>query len=191
MKKITVIIIALAVLIIKPARADEQPRILKGIEFLSGFGRGRLVQKQDYQLVPLIIAFDFDIKPLTKRIGFNPASLVCFLIEPYVSLVAAPETDIEAGTSFLFKVGLVPEGSLFQPYIKSGVGVSYISLHTHEQSTQCNFISHLGAGFHYFLNEKLALTFEYRFRHLSNASIKQPNSGIDTHYALMGISRLF
>jgi hypothetical protein len=44
---------------------------------------------------------------------------------------------------------------------------------------------------HYFFTKTVALTFEYRFRHISNAEIKKPNRGIDSHFGLCGIVFLF
>ena len=173
------------------AWANEQPRSLQAVEFLSGYGQAELSKKKDYRIIPLIVDLDFNIKPLTKKFGFNPPSLVQFQLEPFLSLVTTPDSNLEVGTSFLLKLGLLPENWKLQPYVKGGVGMIYISQHTLEQSTQFNFISQLGLGFHYFINKDQALTLEYRFRHLSNASIKQPNSGIDNHFYLFGIAHHF
>lgn len=174
-----------------PVWAEEGGKALCAIDFLTGFGQADLIQKKDYRLMPFIIGFDFDMKPLTKKIGFNPPSMVHFQIEPFLALATSPDTNVEVGTSFLFKFGLLPESSKIQPYIKGGSGMLYMSQHTLEQSTQFNFISHAGLGFHWFFEPERALTVEYRFRHLSNASIKHPNSGIDSHYAILGITHRF
>ena len=192
MKKfIFILTIAMSFIIPKFSWPEEQQGCLQGVEFLTGFGRGDLKEKKDYRLIPFIVEFDFNLKSLTKKIGFNPPSLVQFQIEPLLSLVTNPDSNMEVGTSFLFKFGLLPESSKIQPYIKAGVGIIYISQHTLDQSTQYNFSSHFGAGFHYFFKKGRALSLEYRFRHLSNAGIKHPNSGIDNHFCLLGITRLF
>lgn len=192
MKKIIILtILAISFIIINSVKAEEQPRSLQGIEFLTGYGQGGLKGKEDYRVVPFAVAFDFNLKPLTKKIGFNPPSLVQFQLEPFLSLVTTPDSNMEVGTSFLFKLGLVPESWKFQPYIKFGTGMIYMSQHTLEQSTQFNFISSFGAGLHYFFNEDKAFSLEYRFRHASNAGIKHPNGGIDNHFCLFGVTRLF
>ena len=77
------------------------------------------------------------------------------------------------------------------PYVKFGAGPVYISQHTREQSTQFNFVDTAGVGFNWFYKENLAFSFEYRYRHLSNASIKHPNKGIDTNSFLVGMSFFF
>ncbi|MFH1577891.1 MAG: acyloxyacyl hydrolase [Candidatus Omnitrophota bacterium] len=186
----TIIVIALiSFIILKPAWTEEPG--LQGIEFLIGFAEGKLEQKKDYHLATLFVDFDFNIKPLTKKINFNPPSLVQFQLEPFFSLATQPEDNLEAGVSFLFKLGLLPETWKFQPYIKGGAGMIYITQHTIEQSTQFNFIPSYAAGLHYFFKQDTALTLEYRYRHLSNASIKSPNSGIDVDFLIAGITRLF
>ena len=75
-------------------------------------------------------------------------------------------------------------------YMEGGVGLIYTTQHTYEQSTQFNFTSELGGGIYLFLNKNktTALTVGYRFRHFSNASIKHPNNGVDTHSITAGIS---
>jgi len=188
---IIIIILTISFITFKTVWAEGQPKYLQAVEFLTGYGQAELSEKKDYHIIPFSIDFDFNIKPLTKKIGFNPPSLVQFQIEPFLSLVAQPESNMEVGTSFLLKLGFLPEASKFQPYIKGGVGMIYISQHTLEQSTQYNFLTHLGTGFHYIFKKDNAVTLEYRFRHLSNASIKQPNLGIDAHFCLFGITHLF
>jgi hypothetical protein len=192
MKRFILVFILLAYFVaLNPMCLDAQLMSLKGIGYLAGFGKADLAENKGYELIPFMVDLDFDIKPLTERIGFAPPSLVQFQIEPFLSLVASPDTNMEVGTSFLLKFGLVPEGWKFQPYVKCGTGVIWMSQHVSEQTTQFNFISSFGAGFHYFFTEDRALSLEYRFRHASNAGIKHPNGGIDNQFGLLGITHIF
>jgi opacity protein-like surface antigen len=131
------------------------------------------------------------MKPLTKKINFNPPSLLEFQIEPYIAGISDPEANIETGVAFFIKVGILPETSKFQPYIKAGSGFDYMSLHTREQGTQFNFASTGALGIHYFFKKNIAFTMEGRYRHLSNAGIDHPNSGINTAFAVTGITYQF
>jgi len=169
----------------------EKPKCLEGIEFFTGFGWGKLREKKDYHLTPLMVDFDLDLKPLTQKINFNPRQLLQFQIEPFISFVAEPDTNVEIGTSFLFKIGILPQTSKFQPFILAGPGMVYMTQHTREQSTQFNFIEQAGMGMHYFFRKNIAFTLEGRFRHLSNSGIKHPNSGINTQFIFAGISYQF
>lgn len=172
--------------------ADEaKPKSLEAIEFLSGFGKGSLRSKGSYRLIPLIVDFDFDLKPLAKKINLNPSQLLQFQVEPFFSPAFEPKANIEIGTAFFLKFGILPQTSKFQPYVKGGAGLVYMTLQTREQGTQFNFVDQVGVGFHYFFRANTALTLEGRARHLSNAGIDQPNKGIQTYFALLGISYQF
>lgn len=168
-----------------------KPKSLEAVEFLTGFGWGKLRVKQNYNLYPLIADFDFNLKPLIKKLNINPAQLLQFQIEPFISPVSSPNSNIEIGTSFFFKMGLLPQSSKFQPYAKIGAGMVYMSQHTREQGTQFNFIDQAALGMHYFFRKNTAFTLEGRFRHLSNAGIGGPNSGVNTYFVLTGISCQF
>jgi lipid A 3-O-deacylase len=67
----------------------------------------------------------------------------------------------------------------------------FTSLHTREQGTQFNFNEVAGVGMHYFFQKNIALTVEYRFRHISNCGIDSPNHGINQHFGVCGLSYLF
>jgi hypothetical protein len=172
---------------IPAAEAQVGEKTLEAIEFLTGFSWGDLRHRDDYHFRPVIVDFDLDLKQLTKKIKFNPRSLVQFQIEPFLGYISSPDSNFEMGTSFFFKFGLLPQTSKIQPYIKAGVGLDYMTLHTNEQSTQFNFISTGAVGTHIFFKENVALTLEGRYRHLSNASIDEPNTGINTYWGTVGI----
>lgn len=172
--------------------ADEgKPTSLKGIEFLGGFGHSNLEEQGDYDFIPLFVDFDFDLKPFIKRLGINYPGLVEFIEEPGLSLVLQPNSNVEIANNFLIKIGILPETSKFQPYFKGGVGLIYMTQHTREQGNQFNFNQYIGAGFHYFFKKNMAFTAEYRYRHLSDADIQKPNSGINAHMGLVGVSYRF
>lgn len=63
-----------------------------------------------------------------------------------------------------------------------------MSQHTLEQSTQYNFLPQAGAGLIYFLKPDLGLNLGYRYRHLSNSSLKRSNKGINVDMILAGLS---
>jgi len=194
MKKSNFLVILLGVILLisKKDYAEEiKPKYLQAIEYLSGFAWGKLRTKDNYNLYPLLLNFDFNLKPLTRKLNFNPRQLLQFQIEPFISFVSSPETNVETGTSFFLKMGILPETAKFQPYVKLGLGMVYMTQHTREQSTQFNFIEQGGLGLHYFFRKNTAFTLEGRFRHLSNASIKHPNTGINTYFVVAGLSYRF
>ena len=160
---------------------------LDGIEIYSGFFNADLKDREDYEGVPLLVSLDFDGRPLLSKFGLDLQGKFYFVLEPFVNAIISPDNNIEAGSNFLIKY-VFPLTDKFQPYFKGGLGALYMSQHVKEQSTQYNFLPQGGVGFHYFLNDTTAVGLEYRYRHLSNNSIKSPNNGIDANMFLGGIS---
>ena len=184
MKKVLYLLVAL--LIIAPVSSFA----LDSIEVLSGYMHADLERQGDYEVIPLLVGLNFDLKPGLSNIGLDIPGRLNFVLEPFVNTVYEPTSNVEVGSNFLIKY-VLPLTQTVQPYIKGGVGALYMSMHTDEQATQYNFLPQGAGGVHIFINEKTALTFEYRYRHLSNASTKHPNSGIDSDMFLGGISFFF
>ncbi len=156
----------------------------KEFGILTGFMDGELDKKDDYEVIPFILRFGFDLRPLIKNKSNN---LLEFLVEPFMSAVINPDSNLETGCNFLIKFApaITPR---FYPYVEGGVGLIYMTQHTREQSTQFNFTQTVGAGITYFIKKDLNLSLGYRYRHLSNASIKSPNKGIDSNSIICGIA---
>lgn len=163
-----------------------------GVEFLTGAGTASLRHKGVYRIIPVFVDFDFNLKPHLKKIKLDKyPGLIQFVLEPFVSYAFSPRDNAEIGNNFLIKIGFLPDNWKFQIYFKGGVGMLYMTQHTLEQSTQFNFNEYGGVGMHYFFMEHIAFTVEYRFRHISNAGIDHPNTGINTHIGLCGVSYRF
>jgi hypothetical protein len=170
---------------------EWKPKSLTQVEFLTGFSQSSLKKQGMYRAAPLLHAvFDFDAKVIFPKCERFPG-LLQLQIEPYIDPIYAPDPNIAFGSYFMLKVGIVPESFKLQPYLRMGPGVTYMTLHTYEQGSVFNF-SELGcAGAHYLISKNMALTVEYGFRHLSNAGLDDPNHGINTHFALVGVAYRF
>ena len=139
------------------------------VEILTGYLSADLKSKDDYVVIPLSVGLNFDSDKVLKKMGLKPVDELDFVVEPFFNTVLEPDKNIEFGSNFLMKYSF-PVHKKFRPYVKGGLGMVYMTQHTYEQSTQYNFLPQLGGGFHIFLKENLAVTCEYRYRHLSNAS---------------------
>ncbi|MFA5096353.1 MAG: acyloxyacyl hydrolase [Candidatus Omnitrophota bacterium] len=169
--------------------AEEAPqKTLTGIEVLTGFGWSNIKGQSNYNTVPFSVAFDLDLKKLAQKINFSPPQLLQFQIEPFIGLISNPKSNFETGVNFWLKMGFTPETWKFQPYIKLGAGLDYMTLHLREQGTQFNFVEYGALGMHHYFNANTALTVEGRWRHLSNCGIREPNDGINAYFLLTGIS---
>ncbi len=79
-------------------------------------------------------------------------------------------------------------GPSILPYLEGAVGFHYISetrMRNRVFSTNFQFGDHLGVGIRF---GRSGLDICYQFQHLSNASIKRPNAGINFHILRIGLA---
>ena len=76
----------------------------------------------------------------------------------------------------------------FVPFVDVGAGATATDIREPDLSTTFEFNLQGGGGTHYFLRDDLALTFQWRFIHLSNAGIKYTNLGVNNSTFLLGLS---
>jgi lipid A 3-O-deacylase len=74
------------------------------------------------------------------------------------------------------------------PYLFAGGGVLYVDLGLKTMGSQLNFSYGGGTGIQYLLRDDLALSAEYRYHHISNASTAEPNEPLNSSKILFGIS---
>lgn len=173
-----------------PLKAEEGLKngsCLKEVGAMFGFAKGHLSGFRDYEIIPFILRLGFDLSPFLKKFDIEPKGLAVFELEPFIGVVVSPNNNIEIGSNFLLKYAY-PLTKKIYPYAEGGIGVLYMSQHTREQATQYNFLPQAGAGVQYFVKENVSINAGYRYRHLSNASLKHPNKGIDVHMFLIGTS---
>jgi lipid A 3-O-deacylase len=192
-----VITCLLVVLTITPVWAEsdttpEEPhKWLREISLVTGYGAASLEKKSGaYEIIPVLPQFGFDINPLLKKMNITPRGTLEFIIEPLVNVVISPDSNAEIGFSLLLNYS-DNITSRIAPYIEGGLGAIHTTQNTHEQGTQYNFLTQVGAGLQFFLNDTFALKGGYRFRHMSNAGIDDDNSGINHHFVLVGLSYFF
>ena len=76
----------------------------------------------------------------------------------------------------------------FIPFFHAGVGFIALDADLTRQSDGLNFILQSGVGLHYFISQSTALTGEWRFHHISNASIHDRNAGINSSLFMLGLT---
>jgi len=74
------------------------------------------------------------------------------------------------------------------PYVELLAGVGATSLNVKEIDSNVTFVLEAGAGLAYMITERIAVSAGYRFYHVSNAGIAQPNAGVNAHEAVAGVS---
>ncbi len=169
-----------------------------------GYGDSTLTDKDKYRVIPLAVQlgvscdkyglgfsdwFERGIRAVFHK-DFRPAGLTTFIMEPFLSTVTSPDGNMEAGMNLLLRYAW-PVTEKIRPYCFGGGGAMFITQHLREQSTQWNFTPQVGAGIAVLVTEKTALSLEYRYRHFSNADLKEPNEGVNIDMVLFGITRIF
>ncbi len=165
---------------------------------LTGFARAKLDEKGNYDIIPAIARFGYNLdaigfgfcdllRPIFGKLRVKPKGFTEFILEPFINTVISPNYNIEAGCTILLKYSY-PLTEKIYPYAIGGGGGAFITQHTREEATQWGFTPQIGAGVSYFFRKDTALNVEYRYRHFSNADIKEPNTGINVDMFLFGIS---
>jgi lipid A 3-O-deacylase len=160
---------------------------LQEVGFLAGYGKGDLERQKSLEFIPLGVRFGFDLKPLGKKLGWEPKGLLEFVCEPYFGYNLQPKDNMEFGLALLLKYGFPLTEKLY-PFIEVGTGPYYMTWSTDSQSSQLNFDSQGGLGLLYFLERHWVVNAAFRYRHVSNADIKKPNGGIQSLVYLFGFS---
>ena len=79
-------------------------------------------------------------------------------------------------------------GTRVIPFLHAGIGFIALDADLSRQSDGLNFILQSGLGLHYFITQRTALTGEWRFHHISNASIHDRNAGINSSLFMLGVT---
>jgi hypothetical protein len=171
---------------------DTPHKWFRSFGFTTGYGVAPLDKKDDdYEVVPLLLQFSFDINPLAEKLHIkSKITDLELLIEPLANVVVRPSANAEIGCSFPLRYSL-KIAPWITPYVEIGLGFIYTTQHVHEQGSQFNFTTQLGIGTQFPLSDHYALTAGYRFRHVSNAGLSTPNRGVDFHFGVIGLTYIF
>ena len=163
----------------------SQPVRFDNLTFSTGYVWGDLKDNDDLEIIPFSVRFGFDIN---EFIGLRGPSTLQLGVEPFLNTIITPEEGVEVGFNVGFRyIAPVTDGVSIFGEISSGP--AYFSIDTVEQGDEgFNFISQFGAGLEFEITNKVAFTAGYRYRHLSNAGLDDPNSGINTNALITGVS---
>ncbi len=153
-----------------------------------GLGTGCLPEGT-YQPILLSGYIGIDLKKHFPKLARLSGTL-SFILEPQIRTILEPESAVECGLG----IGLhyrYPIRDSLSFYLMGSIGPHYLAIETSEQARGFLFTDSLEAGLYYHLTKDSAITLGYRFNHLSNAHLKLPNNGIDSHFAILGYSVFF
>ncbi len=116
---------------------------------------------------------------------FVPAILgnrIRWVLEMYGSIIHGHNHPLDGEFAFspLIFNYRYDRGGLFVPFIEGGEGIVLTTLDELNIGGPFEFSSQGGGGIQWFFSPNYALTFDARYRHMSNAGIKSQNSGLNT-----------
>jgi hypothetical protein len=114
-------------------------------------------------------------------------------VEPFMGLITetkkkGSEGSTEFGLALPVLIYHFNLGHGLSPFVMGGLGVMYKDLRGLNLGGKFTFMETVGAGLSYFMNENVAVSAEWRFRHMSNASIYKENAGLNSGIFLAGFS---
>jgi len=110
-----------------------------------------------------------------------------FLLEGTFLYMFEPKSGIAGGIAPGLRYNFLTN-TRFIPFFFAGVGFIALDADLARQSDGLNFILQSGVGLHYFISQQTALTGEWRFHHISNASIHDKNAGINSSLFMLGVT---
>jgi lipid A 3-O-deacylase len=110
-----------------------------------------------------------------------------FVLEGTFLYMSEPKSGIVGGIAPGLRYNFLT-GTRFIPFFFAGVGFIALDADLARQSDGLNFILQSGVGLHYFISQQTALTGEWRFHHISNASIHDKNAGINSSLFMLGVT---
>jgi hypothetical protein len=192
--KVFLSILLLGSVFVGPASAERPTdgigQWLQEVGVFVGYTDARLKRQQDMNSIPMGMRFGFDLKPFTKKFGWETKGMLELIYEPFLGVVAGPESNVEFALPFFFRYSF-PLTSKLLPYVEVGIGPYWTSQHTYEQGTQFNFVSQGGGGLTFLVNDHWGVNTGYRWRHVSNGGMGKPNAGIDAGVITLGASYYF
>jgi hypothetical protein len=192
MKKYLLIPVFLSAFISQSLVAQDQPGTPKKMRRVNEIGisggyafKSTPLPEGDYK--PILIMVN-----LAHKFTRNEFSKSSFWInfEPQINPVSVDHkyTDMEYGLN----IGMRYAYALFpnlMAYVMPGYGVYDITVQTERQANGYIFGINLPAGLNIKFNNGTALNFQYRFRHISNGGLKNPNLGINNNFLVFGVSQ--
>ena len=158
--------------------------------FLTGYGWAMDNLPQEPSIQHAVFMPSVSIRLSEKEWGSSfYKGIIQYQLEPVIGMITVPNQRMEFGVSAVgFKYNYTSLENRWLPYSTFGFGVIDEPIGHHVQGTDFNFILQTGFGVEYFLDAKHAINVQYRYRHISNACIKLPNSSINSSFILVGMS---
>ncbi len=171
---------------------DEKP--VEGVRLVEyGFAAGysfigEKMPEGNYQPILLMGSLVWNLFGDDIEAGVDNTGLQ-FYAEPQLNpaFVQQRVSAIEFGVNFGLRLERALNASS-SVYAAVGVGPHFINVETTMQARGFIFSDNFAVGLLHELLPGSRLNVQYRFRHISNASLRKPNLGIDNHFLSIGLA---
>ncbi len=185
---------ALAVLaLVRPAAAyDAEATFAKGTTIFGLQIGGGAANNVEGQRTVSDISF-ITATPRVSHLFFAPfgAGLLRSAVEPgleaWFQYYFSPDSATAQGLKLALRYHFIGLGRLV-PYIEGTAGVGGTSLRVPEIDSALTFVLEFGVGLSYFVTDTVALNAGYRFQHISNGHVSDPNRGFNSDSGVVGVS---
>ncbi|MBM4245370.1 MAG: acyloxyacyl hydrolase [Deltaproteobacteria bacterium] len=178
------LVAGLALTLPSPASGGDRSG-LQELAFTTAYG---FSDRDRIEVIPFYARFAWLFPDVIDEPLANVNLNLKWFLEPWVAGVTSPKQNaVEFGIT---PIGLKLEydaGQQVVPFLIAGTGVMYTGLGGYDLSGPFEFASFGGAGIELFLTDQLAMSFAWRWRHISNAGIEEPNRGLDTQFVMVGL----
>lgn len=102
----------------------------------------------------------------------------------------SPEGAVLAGATPILRYSFAA-GRILRPFVEAGAGVAFTDIGEPDLGGTIQFSPQAGAGAHWMLGRRRAVTFRYRLIHYSNGGFRSPNGGMNLHTFRVGLTRFY
>ncbi|HOJ52696.1 MAG TPA: acyloxyacyl hydrolase [Syntrophales bacterium] len=189
-RKAIVLIIPLLIAFVVPFPTGAGERPEKGCEIgiVSGVGTGHSTAG-NYHPILLATRLAWDIRKVLPQLAIWNGNL-SFIFEPQVNPAFSPHTDVELGLGLGLRY-IYKWSERLAPYLLGTFGPHFITLQDEDQKNGFLFSTAFEAGLCFYLDNSSFFQLGYRFRHLSNGGLWEPNGGLNSHFLTIGYTWLF
>jgi hypothetical protein len=174
------ICVLLSLLVPAPAAADR----IRSYGVMVGGGASERIEAV---VVPVQLELGLRLPELIDQPLRDASIRVEWTFKLWASAILGQENTAEGG---LNPIGLRVAwdwGQRWVPFGEVGLGVMGTGLRNVKTGGPFQFDQTAGGGVQWFLDPRTAISLSYQYRHMSNSRIYDQNSGLDTHFALLGL----
>jgi len=171
--------------------ADEGPLSVKGTKQLGiniGYGYS-FSSSRDIRFADVYPFFGYVFTDPVGN-GWYRGTGEC-IIEGTFSYICKNQKRYMAGINLAGRYNLLSKHEKWRPYVQAGLGFVGTNLSSNSFGSDFNFMPNLASGIQYFWDPCNAVSFEWRYVHISNGGISDNNQGLNVNTLLLGYSHTF